>query len=273
VVAVTQAEPATLARSQLARDFTRLGLAPGQDLIVHCSLRRMGWVPGGAETVLAALREAAGPHATIVVPTQTAGNSTTSRAYHAAVAGMNTAQRGDYERAMPGFDPKSSASHGMGRLAEFIRVQPDAVRSNHPQASFTALGPAADRLMKVHDLDCHLGERSPLAALYDGAAILLLGVGYEACTALHLAEYRLPWTLRAKRYQCYVMAGGRRRKVEFDGADLDDSDFPALGRALDDQPFVTVGEVGSATARLLPMRNAVDYAIGWMADHRGQPTY
>lgn len=270
---MTSAAPSVLSRTALTRQLAALGLCPGRDVIVHSSLRRLGRIDGGAEAVLDAIRDVVGPGATIVVPTQTAGNSTTSRAYRAATAGMNTAQRHHYEMSMPGFDLKSSASHGMGALAELVRVHPGAVRSNHPQTSFTALGPAAKDLMAVHDVDCHLGERSPMAALYSGASILLLGVGYDTCTALHLAEYRLPWPAPAKRYQCFVMRDGLRHTVEFDGADLDDSDFPALGQALDDQPFVSIGTVGHGPARLLPMRNAVDYAIGWMVAHRGQPAY
>jgi aminoglycoside N3'-acetyltransferase len=55
---------------------------------------------------------------------------------------------------------------------------------------------------------CHLGERSPLGWLYAAdAAILLLGVGYDACTAFHLAEYRRPST-RPQKYHCFVADGG-----------------------------------------------------------------
>ncbi len=84
-------------------------------------------------------------------------------------------------------------SQRMGVLAEYVRCAPGAVRSDHPQTSFAALGPRARQLTDGHDLTCHLGERSPVGGLYaaDGQ-ILLLGLGYEACTALHLAEYRLP---------------------------------------------------------------------------------
>ena len=55
-------------------------------------------------------------------------------------------------------------------------------------------GPAgheARDLAEDHRRNCHLGEHSPLGKLYQmGAYVLLLGVGYERCTAFHLAEYR-----------------------------------------------------------------------------------
>ncbi|MFF0191065.1 AAC(3) family N-acetyltransferase [Streptomyces sp. NPDC005244] len=44
----------------------------------------------------------------------------------------------------------------------------------------------------VHDPDCHLGEGSPLGALYAAdARVLLFRVGFEVCSAFHLAECRL----------------------------------------------------------------------------------
>jgi aminoglycoside 3-N-acetyltransferase len=158
----------------------------------------------------------------------------------------------------------------MGILAEHVRRDPTAVRSTHPQTSFAALGPAAAQLMRVHDLDCHLGERSPLGALYRaGATVLLLGVDYRACTAFHLAEYRLPHR-PVRAYRCFVRDGDRRRQCDFKGLDLDDSDFAALGAALERAPgtIVTCGQVGRAQARSLPLRRSVDFAADWMARHR-----
>jgi aminoglycoside 3-N-acetyltransferase len=236
------------------------GIRPGQDLLVHSSLRQVGPVRGGAADVLEALRIAT-EGATIVVPTHTAANSLSSRAFLAATAGMSTAQRARYVAAMPGFDPERTPSHGMGVLAEYVRTVAGAKRSSHPQTSFAAFGPRAERCTTGHQLDCHLGESSPLGWLYQaGGAVLLLGVGYAACTALHLAEYRLP-RRRSRGYRCFIATGGTRQRREFTDADLIDSDFEAVGRLVDQEPFVRHGQVGGASCRLFPMRDIVDFAV------------
>ena len=93
---------------------------------------------------------------------------------------------------MAPFDPATTPCPTMGALAECVRTTPGAVRSTHPHTSFAALGPRAAELLADHDPHCHLGERSPLGALYAaGAHVLLFRVGFEACSAFHLAEYRL----------------------------------------------------------------------------------
>lgn len=176
-------------RASLARDLRSLGLIPGQILLVHASLRRIGRVSGGAHDVVAALRQVLGRDGTLVVPTSTADNSDTSRLYRARTDGMTPDQIRRYQDAMPPFTPERP-SVGMGRIAECVRTAPGAVRSQHPQTSFAALGPQARMLMSGHRLNCHLGESSPLGRLYEaGAWVLLLGIGYEACTCFHLAEY------------------------------------------------------------------------------------
>ena len=80
---------APVSREQLAAELRSLGLRPGQDLLIHCSLRRIGPVEGGAATLLDALLDVTGPQATLVVPAQTTLNSFTSREFHAAVAGLD----------------------------------------------------------------------------------------------------------------------------------------------------------------------------------------
>ncbi|MBB5869104.1 aminoglycoside 3-N-acetyltransferase [Allocatelliglobosispora scoriae] len=249
-----------------------LGLRAGSTVLIHSSLRRVGFLPAGPATLLQAVRRVLGPGGTVVVPTQTANNSTTSRVYHRDTQGMDDDQRARYEAAMQGFDRATSPSFEMGAFAEHVRRQPGAVRSGHPQTSLTALGPAAVELMRVHEFRSHLGEESPLAALYEaGADVALLGVGYDSCTALHLAEYRLPVGLhRSKDYRCYVMAGGCRRLAEFRALDLDDSDFAEMGVDLDRAGFVRQEQVGQAAARLLPIRPAVDFAVDWLSRHRSK---
>ena len=256
-------------------DLRSLGLCWGQDLLIHCSLRKVGPVDGGAATLLAAIRAVAGPEATLVVPAETSLNSLTSRKFREATAEFDAEKLAAYVAAMPGFDPASTPSDGMGAFAEHVRTRPAARRSSHPQVSFAALGPRSGDFTSVHDLNCHLGERSPLRWLYNAdAAILLLGVGYAACTAFHLAEYRLPWR-RPQTYSCFIAEGGQRVKREFTGIVLDDSVFDLLGQTMESDaslgraPGLRLGRVGSASARLVPVRTAVDFAVSWLADRRG----
>lgn len=261
--------PPTLGRPRLADDLRVLGVRPGVCLLVHCGLRRVGPLEHGPATLAGALRDVLGPAGTLLVPTHTDGNSTTSRAHLAATAGMDRAERDRYEAALPGWDRRTTPSQRMGALAEYVRCAPGAVRSDHPQTSFAALGPRARQLTDGHDLTCHLGERSPMGGLYaaDGQ-ILLLGLGYEACSALHLAEYRLPVPPSERDYHCFRLVDGRRVRLDFRALDLDDRDFPTVGAALDDAPFVQHGRVGRASARLLPARATVDFAVGWFAANR-----
>jgi aminoglycoside 3-N-acetyltransferase len=260
---------------QLVADLRSLGLRPGQDLLIHCSMRRVGPLGGGATTLLNAIQDVVGPASTLVVPTQTAWNSLSSRAFHAATAGLDPEGCARFIAAMPGFDPANTPAFGMGAFAEYVRTRPAARRSAHPQTSFAALGPAAAAAMAVHDLDCHLGERSPLRWLYDAdAAILLIGVGYAACTAFHLAEYRLSRRAPLRRYHCFTDSGGARTAHQFDDIELFDRDFELIGTALDAAtwPDANVaprhGPVAMAACIQLPMHTAVDFARSWMEDCR-----
>ncbi|MEU6072865.1 AAC(3) family N-acetyltransferase [Micromonospora sp. NPDC047074] len=261
---------AALRRAALAADLRALGMPPQATVLVHCALSRVGRVAGGPAGLLAALRDVLGEAGTVVVPAQTAGNSTTSRLFRAATAGLTPAEVAAAEAAIAPFDPERSPVQGMGVFAEHVRRQPGASRSRHPQTSFAALGPGAAGLTAVHDLDCHLGDRSPLGALYAAdAMVLLLGVDWSVCTAFHLAEYRLRRPPADRAYRCYVRdADGRRVRRDFRAPNLDDTDFPLIGRALTEAGPVRVGRVGSADCRLVGLRTAVDFARGWMDEHR-----
>ena len=255
----------------LSNQLRALALPRGVPVLVHCSLKSMGPAlpEPKAASLLATLRDAWGESTTLVVPTHTANNSTTSPDYLAATGGMSREEIVEYRDAMPGFDPDRTPAHRVGRFAEYLRTSRGAVRSSHPQTSFAALGPDAPMLMKIHELDCHLGDRSPVGALYASHAwVMLLGVGYAVCTGFHLAEYHLPRPV-TKQYECFVQADGVRVHHEFVDLDFYDKDFDELGTAMERELGVHAGPVGAANACAFPLRNAVDFAIGWLADHRG----
>ncbi|XVV12649.1 aminoglycoside N(3)-acetyltransferase [Actinoplanes sp. CA-131856] len=249
----------------LTAQLRALGLAGGDVVLVHCSMRSAGPIAGGAAALAGAIRAAVGPGGTLVVPAQTPGNSVSSDAYRAATDGMTNEERRAYEDRMPGFDVRRTPSYGVGAFAEYVRRRPGALRSGHPQTSFSAWGRRARELMRVHDLDSHLGERSPLAALERAnAKTLLLGVGYESCTALHLAEYRLRRPPIVRQYRCYELERGQRVRRDFHAPHLDAAPFTSIGLSLDDQPFTRKGTIGRAPARLLPIRAMVRFAVGWL---------
>jgi aminoglycoside 3-N-acetyltransferase len=258
-----------ISRQALVSDLRQVGLRDGQVVLVHASLSRLGRVAGGAATVVAALREAISPEGTLVVPAGTASNSDSSRAHLALIAGMPADQVSQYKATMPAFDPDTTPSEGMGRIAEQIRITPGALRSSHPQSSFAALGPMAAKLTEKHDIACHLGESSPLGRLYEAdAQILLLGVGYAACTAFHLAEYRCAGQPPKRSYRCVIRENGQAVWREYLDNVLDDRDFGDLGADFDQTGRVAHGSVGQARCRLAPLRDAVDFATEWFTRHR-----
>ncbi|MEW9529441.1 aminoglycoside N(3)-acetyltransferase [Microbispora sp. NPDC049125] len=253
----------------LARDLRALGVARGQTLLVHASLRDVGRVRRGPVTVVQALRSLLGRTGTLVVPTHTAANSDTSRDHLRAIEGMAPDEVARFRARMPAFDPARTPSNGMGRLAEYVRTSKDAVRSVHPQTSFAAIGRRARPLMEHHSPRCHLGEESPLARLYEvDAHVLLLGVGYEQCSVFHLGEYRCSANPPRRTYRCKRDFGHGPEWWEYKDVVLDDRDFSALGADFESTGAVRRGVIGKAPSRLFRVTAAVDFATQWLTMHR-----
>jgi aminoglycoside 3-N-acetyltransferase len=121
----------------------------------------------------------------------------------------------------------------------------------------------------VHALAAQGGARAPLATLERlGARILLLGAGFGSCTALHLAEYRVPGSPVTTHGAAVLTEDGGREWVTFEDLDLDEDDFERIGEHLLTTGLVTTGRVGEATAHLMPLAETVEAARAWMAEHR-----
>ncbi|MEU6572830.1 AAC(3) family N-acetyltransferase [Streptomyces sp. NPDC046805] len=258
---VTSAVAAPLVtRDTVSAQLRGLGVETGEILLVHSSLRSLGWVCGGAVAVVQGLLDAVGPHGTLVVPTQSADLSDPAVWQNPPVP----EEWWDTIRAtMPAYDPLVTPSRGVGVIPETLRTWPGALRSAHPQTSFAALGARAAEITGGHAPDCRLGERSPLARLERaGARVLLLGAGYDACTAFHLAEYRIPSPL------VRVGRPGPAGWETVTEVSITSEQFDELGHDFERDRPVVRGTVGAAGVRLFPVADAVAYAERWLPMHR-----
>jgi aminoglycoside 3-N-acetyltransferase len=152
----------------LTDQLLALGVRRGGALLVHSSLRSLGPLEGGAETVISALLEALGPQGTLLFPALS----------YAAVTS-----------AQPFFSVLATPSC-VGALPEFFRTRPGTLRSAHPTHSVSASGRLAAELTARHRQDTTpVGPHSPFALLptYAGQ-ILFIGCGLRPNTSMHGVE-------------------------------------------------------------------------------------
>jgi aminoglycoside 3-N-acetyltransferase len=162
-----------ITKEQLLNDLRKIGLKENDSVLVHSSLSKIGFVKGGASTVISALEEAIGKEGTLLFPAFPA-------------AGRNK----DHLEAYPSFDILNTPSR-MGSITEYFRKLEGVQRSFHPTDSVCAKGPLA-----VYFTDSHFGqltpynENSPFRKLCSkGGKILMLGTTLNgACTNLHTLE-------------------------------------------------------------------------------------
>ena len=162
-------------RAQLAADLTRLGVARGDTLFIHSSLKSLGFVEGGAAAVVGALQDAVGPDGTLMLPTY----------YMPAGTVRGTC-------AVPGylFDPRQ---HGtiMGRLPEAFLATDAVRRSIHPTHSVSAWGRNAAYLTeRHHQAPSIFGMGSPWQRFLEieHAKVLGLGISMGPVTFYHVLE-------------------------------------------------------------------------------------
>jgi aminoglycoside 3-N-acetyltransferase len=254
--------PATLQRRpiterMLRRDLTTIGVTPGTTLIVHSSLSAIGWVLGGAPAVVRALVDAVGDTGNLAMPAATphSADPATWRDPKVPEAWID-----EMRENVPSFDVRTTPTP-MGAIPETFRNWPGTRRSDHPLESVCARGPRAEEITRDHPIAFSEGPGSPFARLYDlDSRILLLGVGFNRCTALHFAE-----SLMAKRRLMTVrfprLDGLQREWVEAPNvADDRGTHFPLIGAQYLSTRRAIEGTVGEAEAVYVRMRDLVDFA-------------
>lgn len=257
--------------AQLAGDLRRLGVAPGDTLMVHASLRKLGPVQGRAEGVIAALEQAVGSSGTLLM---TLGAKDDRSWVNQRPEAERTVLLADAEP----FDALATpAEPEVGVLAEVFRQHPGTLVSDHPEGRFAARGRLAAQLVADPPWDDYYGPGSALERLLAARGkVLRLGADVDTVTLIHYAEYlaQVPNKRRVVRYR-KVRRGSTTQIVrvetqddsegivDFDGPDyfgLILQEYLQLGRARQ-------GTVGSARSELLEAADLVPFASAWMTQH------
>lgn len=189
-----------LTRTAITRGLRQAGVVEGGTVMVHVRLSAFGWVVGGIDTVVRALLDAVGPNGTLM-----AFCGWDDSPYHLDL--WPEPWQAAYGE-LPAFDPAvSSSRRDFGRFPERLRTWPGALRSTHPEVSFTALGPAAPSLLAAPDDVDPWGKDGPLGQLVaaDGQ-VLLLGAPLDTLTLCHHAEAIAD--VPGKRHRSYRMPVG-----------------------------------------------------------------
>lgn len=229
-----------LSRDVVTDQLRALGVERAGVLLVHTSFRATRPVEGGPLGLIQALQNALGPDGTLVMPSWSGGDEEP-------------------------FDPKvSPASPSLGIVADMFWRLPGIVRSNHCHA-FAAAGPQACLITSDPlPLPPHIPE-SPVGRVHNlDGQVLLLGVGHDANTTLHLAEllagvpYRVPT-------HCTVLQNGRPVRIEYGENDHCCARFAFADEWLRAQGLQSERCVGHAQARLARARDIVEVALEHLA--------
>lgn len=172
-----------MANDWLVDGLRELGILAGDVVLVHSSLKGLGWVEGGPNVVIDALLQSVGEEGTILFPTL-------------------TGTKDDGPKSPPTIDLAATPCW-TGIIPETARQRPDAVRSIHPTHSVTAVGANREFWTRGHeDGESPCDEASPYYRLMEhGGKILLLGgVTHDSNTSLHCIEEiaQVPYHLQAE---------------------------------------------------------------------------
>jgi len=258
-----------ITETQLVKDLQGLGLKPGDTVMLHASVKAVGWIVGGPDVIIQAILDVIGPQGTLMMY---AGWEEAPYLTIALEEGRGEA----YLAECPAFDPeRSRANRKWSILTEYLRTWPGARRSDHPEASVVAVGAKAAWLTKDHPLHYPYGPGSPFAKLCEaGGKVLLLGSPLNAVTVLHYAETiaEIP-DKRIVRYRMPILREGKRVWVEIE--DIDTGEGIVEGHS-NEEYFAEIvreylasskgraGTVGAASSYLFDAAELVRFAVRWL---------
>ncbi len=206
-------------------------MKPGGVLLVHTAFSKIHPVEGEPLGLIDALREALGPDGTLVMPSMTSDD--------------------DHP-----FDVQWTPCPDMGVVADTFWQRPQVLRSDCAHA-FAAAGPLAPQITALHPVDPPHDLNSPVGRVYErDGLVLLLGVGHDADTTVHLAEWLAGVRYRRDKYVT-LLENEIPVRLEYREIDHCCQNFNFVDDWLDAQQVQCRGEVGHGETRLVRSRDVV----------------
>jgi aminoglycoside 3-N-acetyltransferase len=237
--------------------------------MVHTSVKAVGEVMGGANTILQALFDTLTPDGTLMMY---AGWQDIPD----FLDELPEDERQPYYDEHPPFDPAlSRAVRENSILAEFLRTWRGTQRSLNPEASMVANGAQAGYLTANHPLNYGYGAGSPLEKLVQlNGSVLMLGAPLDTVTLLHYSEYLAK--LRRKtviHYSCPILQDGKTVWVDIEDYDTGDHHDNYAFRDISEAYVATgrskQGKVGDADCTLFNAADLNQFAVAWLEERFG----
>ncbi|MDP6113075.1 MAG: AAC(3) family N-acetyltransferase [Planctomycetota bacterium] len=229
-----------ITHERLVTDFSSLGIGEGDLVAMHSSLKSIGQVEGGADTVIDSLLACVGSDGTLMTPTFT----------NCFEGSKNTDV----------FERESTPSL-TGLITEMLRKRPEAFRSLHPTHSAAAIGRLAEEITRDHLRATPLGAGSPFHRLCENDGwILLVGVGQDTNSFVHVAEVmagvsyvnvfcwlHLDWRPSAR----FIDEDGQERTLDIYECPGDSRAFHKINPLLIERGCLREGLIGHAPSQLM----------------------
>jgi len=234
-------------KEDIKADLRKLGLKKGDSVGAHSSLRSFGRVKGGADAVIDALLEIVGEKGNIVMSTHSANLVEVQRTPEEIAMGVSWLFK------IAPYDPEKTPVR-TGIIPETFRKRKDVIRSSHPSNSVAAWGPKARDLSegwhKLLELDGYL---------------LLIGVGLDRCTAMHLAEKRARFPehiLKKITPPKWLVEKYPEDQWEWDFGPY--PDFAKLTKPCLEHGIMKTVKVGESTLRLVKLKELIDLYVEYL---------
>ncbi|MBU0504629.1 aminoglycoside 3-N-acetyltransferase [bacterium] len=260
----------SITKDQITRELKNLGLIAGHTVMLHSSVKKVGWVAEGPKTIIESILDIITPKGTLVMFASWDENS----------YGFNEwpkERQEEYLRSNICYNPEQSKadSKQMSILAEILRTWPGAYRSRHP-FSYVAVGKKAKWITDNHPWQYRDGKDSPLDKLCQlKGSVLLIGAPLSTVSLLHHAEYHanVP-NKRIDRYKMPVLIGDKSEWMEFEEYDTTRGivDWPRdyfeeIVQGYMKNGHGSLAKIGSADSYLLDAVSLRNYGLKWMEKH------
>ncbi len=246
-------------RADLAYAFRALGVAEGDTVMLHASVRAVGEVAGGPDQIHLALKDALTERGTLVMYA-----SCPQYVDEIGRGNLTPSQELELKAKLPPFDPLNDRSaRDNGALVELLRTYPGSRVNLHP-ARFVVWGAGADELLEPQPWDYAFGHGSLLERFWQrNGKILLLGADHDTVTFLHYAEHTLDFAHnRVARFLVHTQDGWREM------AEIDTSGEHAPERLFERIVDAHLGatpaaRVGDAESYLFSAAGLLAEAVRW----------